>query len=332
MKQKILMNQLVLAYSPLCNRDFTILKTDSVIQQIIETSSLYVIGQRAEIRFDNIVNNEKEKAMEFEIKQIDNPNILKCKVPLFQENIATDPSKEVLVYFGSNDINNDFQASISNVHGMKFYQEEISDETFLIWFSPEKFLQHYWKGDLVAEIEGNIHDFTKYKVHYVGQSTKQDIWKRLTGHDKLQDILSLEYPLSYGSLPTHEIAILVFRFYDNIVMQSYDDESTDEDMLNSLLGKNMPDQRTIFLDAEKALINSMKPKYNDELFKNYPKSTDGLYKHNYDSVSYAFMDPITLVYDKGEIEGGLSRLGGDTIVIRDNKIIELFKYPKEGNK
>lgn len=328
MKQKILMNQLLLAYSPLCNRDFTILKTDPVIQNIIETSSLYVIAQRSEIRFDNIVNNEEEKAIEFEIRQINNPNVLKCRVSLFQENIATDPSKEVLVYLGSNDVNNDFKASINNVHGMKFYQEEISEENFLIWFSPEKFLQNYWKGLLVAKIEGNIHDFTKYNVHYVGQATKQDIWKRLTGHEKLQDILSLEYPLSYGSLPTHEIAILLFRFHDNLLMQTYGDESTEEDMVNSMLGKNMPDQRTIFLDAEKALINSMQPKYNDELFKNYPKSTDGLYKHNYDSVSYSFIDPITLVYEKGKIEGGLSPFGGDTIVIKNNQTIELFKYPK----
>ncbi|OFY84534.1 MAG: hypothetical protein A3F72_14105 [Bacteroidetes bacterium RIFCSPLOWO2_12_FULL_35_15] len=328
MEQKILMNQLLLSYSPLCNRDFTILKTDPVIQNIIETSSLYIIAQRPEMRFDNILNNEEEKAMEFDIKQINNPNVLKCKVPLFQENIATDPSKEVLIYLGSNDENNDFKTFKSNVHGMKFYQEEILDENFLIWFSPEKFLQNYWKGHLVAEIEGNINDFTKYKVHYVGQSTKQDIWKRLTGHEKLQDILSLEYPLSYGSLPTHEIAILLFRFYDNIFMHTYGDESIEEDVVDSMLGKNMPDQRTIFLDAEKALISSMQPKYNDELFKNYPKSTDGLYKHNYDSVSYSFMDPISLVYDKGEIEGGLSALGGDTIVIKKNKKIELFKYPK----
>jgi len=96
-------------------------------------------------------------------------------------------------------------------------------------------------------------------------------------------------------------------------MHTFGDNADIDEMVNSLLGKNMPEQRTIFLDAEKALINAMQPKYNDELFKNYPKSADGLYKHNYNSISYTFTDPITLVYDKGEIECGLPFWGGDNI-------------------
>jgi|GEM_PF-3187635 len=77
MDRKVLMNQLTLAYSPLCNYDFTILKTDPVIQNIIENSSLYAIVQRPEIRFDNITNNEEEKYIEFEIRQHNNLNILR---------------------------------------------------------------------------------------------------------------------------------------------------------------------------------------------------------------------------------------------------------------
>lgn len=324
------MNQLTLAYSPLCNYDFTILKTETVIQNIIESSSLYAIVQRPEIRFDNITNNEEEKYIEFEIRQYNNPNVLKCKVPLFQENIAKNPENEVLVCFGSNDKNNKPVAlPLNNIHGMKFYEQSVTTENFLLWISPEKFLQNYWEGLIEAEIEGNIHDFTKYYVHYVGQATKQDIWKRLTGHDKLQDILSLEYPLNYGSLPTHEIAILLFSFKDNMQMHTFGDNADVDEMVNSLLGKNMPEQRTIFLDAEKALINAMQPNYNDELFKNYPKSADGLYKHNYNSISYTFTDPITLVYEKGEIEGGLSFWGGDTIIIKDNTTMKLIKHKKE---
>lgn len=329
MERKVLMNQLQLAYSPLCNYDFTILRSDVVIQSIIENSSLYVIGQRPEIRFDNIINNENEKKVEFEIRQKNNPKVLKCKLPLFQEYIATDPRKEILMYLGSNDSKNDFSSRpINNVHGIKFYQENESEENFLVWFTPEKFLQNYWKGHIEAEIEGNIHDFTKYKVHYVGQSTKQDIWKRLTGHEKLQDILSLEYPFSYGSLPTHEIVILPFGFKENLQFHTSGGESSTENLVDSYLGRNFPEQRTIFLDAEKALINAMQPKYNDQLFKNYPKSTDGLHKHNYDSITYSFIDPITLQYETGEIEGGLSFWGGDTIVIESNETMKLLKHEK----
>jgi hypothetical protein len=173
MDRKVLMNQLTLAYSPLCNYDFTILKTDPVIQNIIENSSLYAIVQRPEIRFDNITNNEEEKYIEFEIRQHNNPNILKCKVPLFQQHIATNPENEVLVYFGSNDKNNKLVAlPLNNIHSMKFYEQSVVTENFLFWISPEKFLQNYWDGLIEAEIEGNIHDFTKYYVHYVNSSLR----------------------------------------------------------------------------------------------------------------------------------------------------------------
>lgn len=326
MDNKVLINQLSLAYSPLCNYDFSVLKTDPVVQEVIERSSLYIIGQRPEVRFDNIVINEDEAIMEFEIKQIGNPNTLTCKVPLNQKNIATDETNKFFVYLGSNIKNNDFNIRpINNVHGIKIYHDEHKGANFLIWFSPEKFLHNYWNDHLVADIQGDIYSFTKYKVHYVGQATKQDVWKRLTGHSKLQDILSLEYPFSYGSLPTHEIVILLYCFKDNMQISTFGYDSDVDEMVNTLLGKNMPEQRTIFLDAEKALINAMQPNYNDELFNNYPKSADGLYSHNYDSISYSFTDPITLVYDKGEIVGGLTSLGGDSIIIQSNETVKLLK-------
>ncbi len=325
---KVLLNQLILSYSPLCNRDFTILKHDPIIQEIIETSSLYIIAQRPELRFDNLTFIEDEEAIEFEIRQNENPDFLKCKVPFFQDNIATDRDKDVLLYLGTKDENN-FRNGFpyNNVQGFKIYQDKISDDNFLVWFSPEKFLQNFWKGHLEATVKGNIRTFTKYKVHYVGQATKQDIWKRLTGHEKLQDILSLELPITYGSLPTYEIAVLLFEFQENIEIHTFGYDSNVDDMVDAVTGKHRPDQRTIFLDAEKALIKSMQPKYNDELFKSYPRSKDGLHKHGFDTVSFSFIDPITLVYDKGEIEGSDDYFEGDSIIVKNNMTVELYKNP-----
>ncbi|MBS1681513.1 MAG: hypothetical protein OJF59_001747 [Cytophagales bacterium] len=218
---------------------------------------------------------------------------------------------------------------LNNIHGVKFLEVDPDDErkkTFLVWFTPEKFLQNYWRDLVTGEIHGNIHDFTKYKVHYVGQSTKQEIWERLTGHDKLQDILSLEFPFCYGDLPTHEIAVLPFNFRENLNITTFGGDSAFDDFNAALQGKDLPDQRSIYLDAEKALIHAMLPKYNEELFKNYPKSKDGLEKHNFNSISYSFMDPISLVYENGEIRGGLSPWGGDSIRVLNSKTVDLIKY------
>lgn len=327
MEQKVLINQLSLAYTPLSNYSFTILKTDPDVQSIIENSNLYVIAQRAELRFDNVRLNEQEETLEFEIRQHSNANVLHCKIPIFQEAIGADNSKQILIDFGSHYKETPMDAfPLNNIHGIKFYYDSNTPENFLLWISPEKFLHNYWDGEILAKVDGVIHDFTRYNIHYVGQATKQDIWERLTGHNKLQTILSLEYPITYGSLPTHEISVLLFNFSDNMQMTTFGLSSNPDEMVDALMGRNMPGKRTIFLDAEKALISAIQPKYNEELFKNYPKSRDGLYKYNYNSISYTFIDPITLVYDKGEIVGGLHFLGGDTIIVKNNKTMELLKH------
>ena len=139
------------------------------------------------------------------------------------------------------------------------------------------------------------------------------------------NILSLEYPLNHGSLPTHEIAILFFSFQDNVAITSYAFDDPIDDMVDSFMVDMLPQPSQISLDAEKALVKAMQPKYNNVRFKNYPKSRDGLYSRKFDGISYTIIDPITLQYDEGKIEGGLTPTGGDIISVRDNKIFEVHK-------
>lgn len=104
-------------------------------------------------------------------------------------------------------------------------------------------------------------------------------------------------------------------------------DSDVKEMAAVLSGEKYTSREQIFLDAEKALIKAMKPKYNRELFNGYPVSSDGLYKENFDAISYTLMDPISLQYDNGEIEGGLNpHLGGDAIIILNNSEFKLEKH------
>lgn len=324
MNNKVLINQLELAYSPICNFEFNTLMKEPIIQEILGFSSLYIIAQRPILSFENIFLVEEEEELNFEIHQKDNPNILKIRLPFFQENIAVDRENDILFDIGSHDVKYEpTDPPYRNIHGIKIY----SGDKFLIWFSPEKFLQNYWKGEIKAKVDGELRLFTNYNVHYVGKATEQDIWKRLTGHSTLQEILSIEYPLNYGQLPTHEIVLLFYTFKDNIQLHSWDgDKNGIDDMVASLMGTNLPEQKTIFLDAEKALINAMQPKYNRTRFKSYPYSKDGLHKFNYNAFSYSFTDPITLKYGVNDIVGGIDFIGGDTIIIKENKIIKLLKH------
>ncbi len=215
MENKYLISNLQLAYSPLSAYDFTVLKKDTSIHKALNDSSLYAIVQRGELRFDNICSESYKDnvKLSFEIRQKGNPHVLQCSFLVYQKNLLEDLSKEVVLCVGSSEAKNDLsKMPFFNIQGIKLLEYD----KFKIWFSPEKFLQNYWKGYFNAEIKGDLKEFTKYTVLYVGKATNQDIWKRLSGHETLQDILALEEPIYTGSIPKDEIAILFFKIEDNI--------------------------------------------------------------------------------------------------------------------
>lgn len=327
MNRKSLINQLELAYAPLTAYEFAIVKDDKLIERALEKSSLYIIGQRPVITFENVIPDTTVYQLNFEIHQKDNPNILKCKLPFDQEIFGLIEENVVDVAFNYLDKSiKQEKPPFQNIHGFSLVRHMQERKEFIIWFSPEKLLQNWWKKSIDCEIEGDWKSFTQYKVHYVGKATKQGILKRLTGHSTFQDILSLETPVTEKQLPANEIVILPFEFYDNLQIQTFGDGADAKDMVAAFLGENYPEQEKVFLDAEKALIKAIQPAYNKEMFNNYPVSKDGLYNDNYDAISYTFMDPITLLYDSGEIKGGLTPIGGDAILILDNSECKLVKH------
>lgn len=328
MDRNVLINQLELSYSPLSNYLFNKLKSDPIIQDILESSSLYIIAQRPEISFEKIIHRQEKKTIQFEIHQKNNPEILECEFPYFQENIATNLKKGLAIILEWNNPSQVNDTS-SNVHGIRISELDSNPDNPLIWFSPEKFIQNYWKEHIIAKIKGDIREFLKYQVLYIGKATEQGLWKRLTGHNHLQDILSLDNPLVLGAHPTHEITLLFFDFQDTISIRKFGRNSTasDEEIADALIGKDIPNRKTIFLDVEKALIKAMQPIHNKTKFKQYPVSDDGLHKHNLDAYSYTFMDPITLKYSLGEeIRGGLDNWGGDRIIVTGNNDMKLIRH------
>ncbi len=327
MNRKSLLNQLELAYAPLTAYEFAVLKDDPLIERALEKASLYLITQRPVITFENVIPDTTLYQLNFEIHQKDNPNILNCKLSFDQESfkLMNDNVVDVAFNYLDKSIKQE-KPPFQNIQGFSLAKQKGEGREFIIWFSPEKLLQNWWKGNVDCEIEGNWKSFTQYKVHYVGKATKQSILKRLTGHSTFQDILSLESPVTEKQLPANEIVILPFEFQDNLEIQSFGPESDINSMVAALEGKNYPKQERVFLDAEKAIIKAMQPKYNKELFNAYPVSKDGLYKDKYNVISYTFIDPITLLYKEGEIRGGLTPWGGDSILILDNKEFKLSKY------
>lgn len=326
MDKKIIVNKLELAHAPMSSYEFARVKEDLKIQIALENSSLYVIAQRPIITFEYVIPHYSDYALTFEIHQKGNKNKLTCKMPFFQRALKTRTGDVIALAINSLDKEN-FKRTLpfNNLYGFSFVKQNGGKNEFLIWFSPEKLLQNWWMGYIECDIKGDYKSFLNYNVHYVGKATKQGILKRLTGHSTFQDILSLEAPITYKDLPAHEIAILCFKFNDNLQVQVFGENANVEEMSSSLMGENFPSEEKIFLDAEKALIRAMEPKYNKQLFQGYPKSKDGLFNDKYDYISYSFIDPITLKYKEGEIRGIKNYEGGDSIVIKDNKEVSLIK-------
>ena len=326
MSNKALFNQLELAYAPLTAYEYSTARNDHYIELALEEASLYVIGQRPVITFEKVQINSLDK-LEFEIHQKGNPNILKCKLPIIQSVFGANEQDNIAIAFNFLDksVKGNNKYPLYNIHDFSIYRHKNSENEFLIWFSPEKLLQNWWKGNVDCEIQGDYKTLLKYKVHYVGKATKQSILKRLSGHSTFQDILSLEAPVTEKQLPANEIIILSFKFEENIQLQSFGEDSDIKSMVRAVQGEDYPDQEKVFLDVEKALISAIKPGYNKELFNNYPKSKDGLYNDNYDAISYKFSDPITLTYKEGEISGGDTPYSSDAIIVLNNSNVRLVK-------
>jgi hypothetical protein len=164
----ILFNQLGLSYSPLCNRDFTQLRNDMDIRRAIEQSCIYVIAQRPVLRFDNLRPNFDDYAFEFEIRQEQNSEVLKCKMPMFQEVLGTDPHRGIDIYAGTNGAEKKPLVTgtypLFNIHGFKILDVDPADEgnqNFLIWFTPEKLLQNWWNNLVHVDIDGDVRAFYK---------------------------------------------------------------------------------------------------------------------------------------------------------------------------
>lgn len=303
-----LINILQLAYTPLSTYDFTIVKDDVIIQEFINSGKLYVIAQRPILTFEKFTldaNDQENPILKFEIHQKGNNEILRCEFPLFQEGFDIPPGTFTNIainytYPKSEEKRDDYPMPFSS---MANFVISTSDGSFY-WLSPEKLIYHHIRGTLQTRIDGDITQFLKYKVHYVGKATDQDIIERLTGHSHLQDVLAVERPFHYGTLPTDEIVLLLLSFQENLFMNTFSADDKDMDLAVKMLMGELPiNQDTIYLDAEKALIKALQPKHNRLRYKKYPVSKDGLHSLNLDLYTFTLNDPITLQYENGEIIG-----------------------------
>ncbi|MFA7056639.1 MAG: hypothetical protein WC155_03645 [Candidatus Cloacimonadales bacterium] len=294
---KILLNELELSYAPVSAYHFRNLIRSKHFVETKRHSHIYVIAQAKELFFKDLSFIENDAVLRVTIAQDDNPNTVICKFPIIQKEIASE--KNEIVLLRGYDRNGNQTTSNFQAIDIVDLDPESNDTSLLIWFSPAKLLQNLWTNGLKGEIIGDFKSMLNYKVHYVGKATEQNICKRLSKHSTFQGILTSELPLTYGNIPSNEIMVLLFNIRDNNVVM----RSTVKEMTDFIMNGKLPSDKAVSLDAEKALIRYLQPKYNKILFNSYPTPKDMLSRENYSNIMYSISDPITLIYDDGMLIG-----------------------------
>ena len=293
MKSQI--NILQLVYPPISNQEAEWLKDDIEVQAELKSSNLYMICQRSEAFF-TYTHTEIEK------------------------NICDD--RKFKFYLNTQDHTTPGEIDISQLlklHNVDLEQNEIEieigpklfrfwkvDKTtgnkidVIAWFTTEKILCDKYHGHPALSGLTDYKKFTKYFLHYVGISKKEDSLTRLVvrPHDKRLRVLSNEEIKNYGSRLTDEIILLFFTVNPLRITQVETDEEFSE-LANGVEIDLIP----IVADAEKAYVKVLNSEYNTVKYDAYPKGSDGLYDTGLKRYGYLIGEDISLITETETIEG-----------------------------
>lgn len=278
--------------------EFEFLKTEAEIQDLLKPCTIYFILQRSLLYFDNVHIAVGEVA--FEIADNTSSAPLKCTFEPGANGFG-GPGEDILIDVQFYKKEPDTVAPYNDVAAIKFLG---LGRDFLGWFSPAKFLYEYLAGSITAKIEGDITNYLDYTVHYVGKAFSQDIWGRLTGHEKMQSILTMEDAISAkeAARAPFEISLLLleidgfdeanifpsFEFalepgVDPVVHEFTMEDEDDESFINYYSPKLGPRAQELTTEVEALLVNAFRPKYNKILFENYPLLKSGTRSAGYTS-------------------------------------------------
>ena len=286
-----------LSYPIITAYEFEFLKTEEIIQALLKPSSIYFIVQRPLIYISNLI--VENGSLTFQITDDSKNDPLVCSIELNENNfLCRETDKEVLVEVQFYKKPADTVHPFNDVAAIKFFT--LGNE-FIVWYTPQKIIYEHFSGALKANIKGNIQNYIDYHVHYIGQAFSRDIWERLTGHEKMQSILTIENIKNNKALKnSFEISLIIMEVsgYDELnIMPYYEgmvekgtepilfDLESDDDFVefNSPILATNAFQLTNEIEAK--LINQLKPKYNKIFFENYPEIKSGTRSVGYSSSS-----------------------------------------------
>jgi hypothetical protein len=157
---------------------------------------------------------------------------------------------------------------------------------------------------------------------YAGIASVGDSYSRLIerGHKQRMEILAGEDQRQPGAKVADETYLFFFRV-DPLIVRTFGPE-TDFDKVQMEMAI---DAKRWVADAEKALVSLLQPKYNRQLYSNYPAGADGLVGHGFSSYGYSVAENIAFRTAQGMLRGsrrGESQLsnGADFIFVEGEDV------------
>lgn len=303
-------SSLKLSYSPLTVYEFDNFRMDDAIYNYLTPTSIYVIAKRAlpimrfiEKASDGIrisVRMGNADPLKLAILQKDNSNIFGEKG---LSQIGT----------GSNIVN-----SSDEFHSMTLYKKCIDEDIPILTANLDRLIHLASNGKINLRIQGDITPYVSYDVLYIGQCVGEHILQRFKTHHALLEILIKENIIPPNYDKVNDLVILPFTVESDVVSVITGD-SKKEEFIEAITGEFSFSYKEISLDCEKALVKAMTPKYNKTRFKQYPKSSDGLFNHDLNSYTYRICENIVLCYGDDKIYGDVKGIEASKLVVNKNQ-------------
>ncbi len=292
---KVQLNILKLVYPPISNQEAEWLKDDPDVRDELKYSNLYMIGQRAESKFD-IPQKSIEKLGDKRVLPFNY-----CAGTAITDAIVD--FNKLLQYHDVDQERYEIKLEIGDklIRVWKCHPETREQIDVIEWFTTEKILYDKWRGHPGISGLNDYREFTKYYLHYVGISKKEDSLTRLVvkPHDKRIRILSNENPEIYGSRVTDETVLFFFRI-EPLRINTIESEEEISELVDGITF----DKQRIIADSEKAFVHILESKYNTIKFSQYPKGKDGLYDTGLKRYGYVIGEDISFITDTQVIVGG----------------------------
>lgn len=280
---------------------------DPELEAVLRSSSLYMIGGRAEATFDDFQQEEDDR-LGFDIL-VGGENLGRSFLDVY--------GLETLEHRRTETVDLDLGPKVIRVWE---HTAEADEGRLLDWFTIDKLAWNHARGWPGLEGVHIPRELITFDLLYVGIASKTDSYDRLVarGHKKKADILANEPQRFPGARVSDEI-YLFFLHPSTLYIRTIGEDWTP--------GERPPDRRVV-ADIEKAFISQLRPGYNGVRYQLYPRGRDGLFGTGLDRYGYAIAEDLVFRTPTGEFRGardfatGLSDRG-DLLFIEGDEVLIL---------